>query len=300
MSQDHLTTQSHMISSNRNNIIFITQILVYYAFVYIIGLIVYYRLTVLNIPIDTIAPKGSILNSFYILGTVLLGTGILLIFIRFKKFPILKLLELFVLLTSLMTLINLYLGFIESVSISIALILIKEYLKSSIYTNLILSVILGFIGGYFAYSLDILPIIVLIILLSLYDYIAVFKTGHMVTIAKEVVSKNLAFTYEFKSFKKDDKNIKKINSTNNLSNTEPTGVRNKFNLGTGDYALPVIPVILFTTKNVVFGIMSFLIVFISLAITIIYLINYNKKALPALPLQGIVITILYIIYITLL
>src|SRR3989338_2674036 len=70
-------------------------------------------------------------------------------------------------------------------------------------------------GALIGVSLGIFPVLLFIVLLSVYDYIAVFKTKHMVTLAKGVTKKNLSFTYAL-----------------------PTK-EHQFELGTGDMVIPL-------------------------------------------------------------
>ena len=71
-------------------------------------------------------------------------------------------------------------------------------------------------GALIGVSLGVWPVIVLLVLLSIYDFIAVFKTKHMVKLAKSVTSKNLSFTYAL-----------------------PTP-KHQFELGTGDLVMPLV------------------------------------------------------------
>src|SRR3989338_4603794 len=71
-------------------------------------------------------------------------------------------------------------------------------------------------GALLGVSLGVVPVIVFVILLSAYDFIAVFKTKHMVTLAKAMTKKNLAFTIAL-----------------------PTK-EHKFELGTGDLVVPLV------------------------------------------------------------
>ena len=110
----------------------------------------------------------------------------------------------------------------------------------------------------------------LLVLLSVYDYVAVFKTKHMVTLAKSVTKKNLSFTYAL-----------------------PTK-EHQFELGTGDLVMPLVfaTSVLASTKPLYpfpqYLVPPTLILLASLTgliLTISYLSKRIGKALPALPPQ---------------
>ena len=125
-------------------------------------------------------------------------------------------------------------------------------------------------GALIGVSLGVLPVIVLLILLAAYDFNAVFKTKHMVSLAKNVTSKNLSFTYAL-----------------------PTP-EHQFELGTGDLVMPlvfassVLAVSQQTFSFPFYFVPSLVILFasyIGLAITLDYVSRKPGTALPALPPQ---------------
>lgn len=73
--------------------------------------------------------------------------------------------------------------------------------------------VFGFTFGFFAAMLFLL-------ILAVYDYISVYKTKHMVTMANEIVKRNMAFT---------------ISARQKL----PSGKESRLDLGTGDLSLPI-------------------------------------------------------------
>ena len=289
----------------QKKIVLFFQILIYYLSVYIIAIFTYKKLTMLNIVVETIAPKDSILNSLYIFGSILVFTIFLLILIKlFKKIPFFKIIELFFVFITLIVLFNLFLNIYISLGITVFIIILKEIIKNKLFNNLIITLMIGFIGGYIAYSLSILPIVVLLVLIGIYDYIAVFKTKHMVILAKHVVTKNSAMLYNLTldgSFSKEyDKKL-----LNDLDNKTKVNVKSKFNemkLGTGDIALPLIALTKFTFLNIYFGIICLIGLILVLTYTLTFLLNNKKhiKALPAMPLQSIFILFLYFVYLLIL
>src|SRR3989344_4577366 len=135
-------------------------------------------------------------------------------------------------------------------------------------------------GALIGASLGVLPILVFLILLSIYDFIAVFKTKHMVKLAKGITEKNLAFTFAL-----------------------PTK-EHQFELGTGDIVIPLtFAVGLLAEAKGAFAYPYYLIPSIAvlaaslagLLITLDYASRHKGVPLPALPLQAVMMVIVFII-----
>lgn len=132
-------------------------------------------------------------------------------------------------------------------------------------------------GSLIGVSLGILPMAVFLALLAAYDFIAVFKTKHMVTLAKSITKKNLSFTYAM-----------------------PTP-EHTFELGTGDMVVPLafsVSVLAAYAPLYAFPLNlapSLLILAAALAgqlATIEYSSRHVGTALPALPPQAIAMLVM--------
>jgi len=89
------------------------------------------------------------------------------------------------------------------------------------------------VGAIFGFSLGFLPAAIFTILLSIYDYIAVFKTRHMVEMARELSTRQLSFAVtarEAPARKQDEK----IEVYAERANREG----DRLDLGTGDLSVP--------------------------------------------------------------
>jgi presenilin-like A22 family membrane protease len=75
-------------------------------------------------------------------------------------------------------------------------------------------------GAVLGFSLNFFTSMLFFFIMAVYDYIAVFRTKHMVSMAKEIMSTNMSFT---------------ITAKEKL----PSGKETRLDLGTGDLALPV-------------------------------------------------------------
>ncbi|MEM0359966.1 MAG: presenilin family intramembrane aspartyl protease [Candidatus Diapherotrites archaeon] len=129
-------------------------------------------------------------------------------------------------------------------------------------------------GALIGVSLGVLPVIIFIVSLSVYDIFAVFVTKHMVKMAKAIVSENLAFTF-----------------------TIPTKER-EFQLGTGDLVIPLVfGIAVFSTTAsklenlpLFFAIIPVLLVLFASILGLVgtlHICAERKIALPALPLQSV-------------
>ncbi len=222
-------------------------------------------------------------NSFGLFGYILGGTLFMLILIKLLKnrilFWALKAIEsLAVFGTSLLVFSVFYDSYLV-VFLAIALVIARNVFYKNLALRNVSSVIAtAGAGSLIGVSLGVFPIIVFLIGLSIYDYIAVFKTKHMVTLAKSVTQKNLSFTYAI-----------------------PTK-EHTFELGTGDLVMPLAfasSVLSATKPGYIFPyyfIPSAIILLASLAglvLTLGYLSKRIGNALPALPPQAMLMLIAF-------
>jgi len=89
------------------------------------------------------------------------------------------------------------------------------------------------VGAIFGFSLGFLPAVLFTILLSIYDYIAVFKTRHMVEMARELSTRQLSFAVTAKEVpaRKQDEKIEVYVERANKEG-------DRLDLGTGDLSVP--------------------------------------------------------------
>jgi len=89
------------------------------------------------------------------------------------------------------------------------------------------------VGAIFGFSLGFLPAVIFTILLSIYDYIAVFKTRHMVEMARELSTRQLSFAVTAKEVpaRKQDEKIEVYVERANKEG-------DRLDLGTGDLSVP--------------------------------------------------------------
>ncbi|MBS3061845.1 MAG: hypothetical protein J4215_04665 [Candidatus Diapherotrites archaeon] len=144
--------------------------------------------------------------------------------------------------------------------------------------NIITLFLAAGIGVFIGTGIGTIPIIAFLVAMSVYDYIAVFKTKHMMTLAKAVTEKNLSFTFGM-----------------------PTP-EHQFELGTGDLVIPLAFAVSVLNEYVVqlgsphywiAPLVILLFSFIGLVITLWQSSQKIGHALPALPLQSVLMILAY-------
>ncbi len=162
---------------------------------------------------------------------------------------------------------TLFMGFIkQSQAFMIALVLAAaltgiRHKKRNLWTqNTAITLSAIGIGSQLGASLGIWPILILISLLAVYDVVAVFKTKHMVTMAKEIIKQKLAFTLAI-----------------------PTQDR-VFQIGGGDLIMPIIlEVSILRYGGIVPAIAAMIGGLIGVTGLVIYLNKKPGRPMPALP-----------------
>jgi presenilin-like A22 family membrane protease len=220
-------------------------------------------------------------NSLLLIVYILAGTGLMILAIKYWKFLIRIIEAVAICFASFVTFVFLIPLEIFYVPVGLILAIVltawKMLRPSVLSQNLSLIFSVTGAGAIIGASLGILPSLILIILISVYDFIAVFVTKHMVYIAKEIVKTptafTLAFPYKFKKpvqFVAEGKKFKKKFHV--------------FQLGGGDLAIPL----MFSVS--VLSSFSFFQAFLSAigsAAALGLLIYFSSKtpgrALPALP-----------------
>ena len=201
--------------------------------------------------------------SFFI--TLLIATGFILLAIKF--FPkFLKILELMAIFLGSEIFFEILLLGVPNAGIpAVILALLIVYLRL-VYPNSIASqnlamvtALLG-IGPLLGSSLGIIPAWILMGALAIYDYISVFKTKHMVYMAKSIIKQNLALVAAI-----------------------PTKGR-VFHIGGGDLVMPIVlSVSIYGSEGLGPAVISLVFGLIGLFVVLYYLMKKKKGAFPALP-----------------
>jgi presenilin-like A22 family membrane protease len=266
---------------------FILYFIIIFIFVQIIGLFVsnYYIQNNLVTGIVTNNPN-DIINVIFIVSYMLAFTIFLLVFKKiFKKTKLLLILEAIVFFSSLSVVFFIILPELAAYCLAIYLLIIKniisKYNKTSIwYNNFILALSLAGAGSILGLSFGIIPVMVLITILAIYDLIAVFYTKHMINLANLFIEKKVNFIFEI-----------------------PTKER-LFRLGGGDIAIPLLVSsslfnILIIKYSLFISLIPIILIWIASIIGLIwtfYILSTKKvKALPALPPQVCLMLVILVI-----
>lgn len=127
-----------------------------------------------------------------------------------------------------------------------------------------LAVIFATVGVSVTFGISFAPqvIILFLVVVSIYDYLAVFVTKHMVELANFVIKKNLAFTITVKEMME--------------------GKEKRVDLGSGDFIMPL----MFEVSLIPFSFNAVLVVFLGAMITcaiFMYMVWHKRFILPAIP-----------------
>lgn len=166
-------------------------IMVIFIAVQLLGLLVAWQLIQQQIalPWDPNAPE----NSFILFGYILLGTALMLGLIRFYKGALVfRLLEALVIFIAGDTVFGLFLNEPAGIIAGAALVAGK-WLQPRL-RNIVAGITSAGVGALLGVSLSIVPVLILMGLLAVYDVVAVFLTRHMITLAKEISKRELAFS----------------------------------------------------------------------------------------------------------
>ena len=240
---------------------------------YLLGLLLFVQLLGLYLgsKLIRVMPQSQVASGaefgVFIFAYILFATGVMLLIIKYWK-NVLRGMELFSVLFSTFIFFSVFLfelvpaGLEDVLGVLLALIVTasRVFWKTFLTQNVAMLLSIIGVGAMIGASLGFLPALILLGLLTIYDVIAVFKTKHMVTMAKEIIKQKLAFTMAI-----------------------PTK-NHTFQLGGGDLAMPLVFSVavlrefgMATALATVGGSMLFLVIFFA------WLSKKPGKAYPALP-----------------
>jgi presenilin-like A22 family membrane protease len=220
-------------------------------------------------------------NSFILIIYILVGTGIIIFAIKYWKSLIRIIEAIAVFSSSTITFISLIPVEIFYVPIGVLLALAlttwKMLRPTVLNQNLSLIFAVAGAGAVIGASLGILPSLVFILLLSIYDFVAVFVTKHMVYMAKEITKTptafTLAFPYKFKKPIQFAAGKRKIRKKFHV-----------FQLGGGDIAIPLMfSVSILSSFSLAQALVSVTGSAVALGLLIYFSAKKPGRALPALP-----------------
>lgn len=224
--------------------------------------------------LHVVAEPGAPASVLYLFFYVLLGALAMYLLVKFYKGDLLFILIEFAVVSFASSIV--FYSFLKpllalteiSIIISIVLGLALAFLKAALpgLRNIAAVLATAGAGAVFGFSLTFYAAIIFLILLSIYDYIAVFKTRHMVEIAESLSRRQTSFMISSKQ------------------KTEAGEIR--FELGTGDMLLPIILGVSGFQINPIYSAIVLVASVFSLFVLFI-LLTRKKAVLPALPVIAI-------------
>jgi presenilin-like A22 family membrane protease len=238
-----------------------------------LGLAVGFRLHGIEEVRKAIEAQPISLSRFLI--TFFIGTAILLLLLRFvKKKAIFQGLFYFLLFFGCLVFFDAFLPFFLTVLASVVVVALRFCLPSVLTQNLAIIFSIAGISAYLGLSLTVIQVIILLLVLSIYDVIAVYKTKHMVEMFKTLAQSGAVFSLvvpdKIRDFSVGVKDVK-------------PGSHFLF-LGTGDLAFPIIFSISALKVGLISSVFIILGAFFGLGLINLYFhISKRKMPVAALP-----------------
>ena len=250
---------------------------------HLIGLFIvnHYLPSTTDLPLRIEKPQFAEETSYIpIFITIIFATLLALVLIRLKAVKVWKFWFLLSVFMTLTVAFNAFIPEVFAITLAVIFALLKIFKPNVYIHNLTELFIYGGLAAIFVPVLNVFSAIVLLILISIYDFIAVWHTKHMVSMAKFQSSTNIfaGLLVPYSENKIISKSYKKVP----LSNKESKVKISEAMLGGGDIGFPLLfsGVILKT-----YGLHQALIVSFcsALALLVLFIIAEKKKFYPAMP-----------------
>lgn len=220
------------------------------------------------------APSAA-LSVPYILAVVCLGTLLLIMTLKIVKNPaIFQALFTFAMLSGAWFLADIYFSPELALLAGSAVVLLRFVWKSVLTANLSLIAGIAGIAASVAAGLSPNSVIILLAVLSFYDIVAVYGTGHMVTMFRGLTSRGIVLAFTLIPLR--------FSTITARSNNEVSGPG--MFLGTGDVALPVMLAAAAVRSDVVPAVASVAGAAVGFALMyMLFLAQPKRSPMPALP-----------------
>ena len=237
--------------------------------------------------------KNQSISFIYISIAILIGTALVLLLARFNKPFIWKF---WFFITVWLTLSIAFAAFINSIAaaiLALVISLLKLYKPNIIIQNLSEIFIYGGLAAIFVPIINLFAAFMLLIVISIYDFIAVFKTKHMVRLAK-FQSKSKVFAGLLIPYERDKISVKAVPKPEIRNAPKTTPKSSVAVLGGGDIGFTLIfaGVVMkdsMLKEAILAGFLKTLIIpiFVSIALLILLLKGQQNKFYPAMPILSI-------------
>ena len=219
----------------------------------------------------------------------LIATLFIIWLVYFTKSPKKKFFKTFLILAVFigsLCFFNLWLDSLIALLLTCLLTFLWVKKKNPLFHNLFLIIVLVGVGSRLGLNLEPETIIVLLALFSLYDYIAVYRTKHMVKIAGEMLKSKTVLGFIIPQKISDFR-----------TNLKETKIKGRFLvLGSGDIIFPLIMSSSLVSRGVLEAVIVGIFGLIGLSASFFLLVSQKKrKPIPALPPIALFLIIGYII-----
>src|SRR3989344_2398302 len=230
----------------------------------------------------------------YILVAILLGTAILLLIARTKKTILWKIMFFVSVFTTLSVAFSAFISPVISGVLALALSIWKLFRPNIFVQNISEIFIYGGLAAIFVPMLNLFAAFMLLVAISIYDYIAVYRTKHMVKLAQfqseSKVFAGLIIPYDRNKLSAG----KQIKSTNARPMQQPSSKKSVAILGGGDIGFTlifagVVMKDLMLQETVIVGFLKTMIipVVVSLALLFLLIKGQKDKFYPAMPILSL-------------
>lgn len=237
-----------------------------------------------SLPYDIERPPVEQKSSFvFIISAVLIGTVLVLLLIKFKKTLLWKIWFFLAVVLCLSIAFSAFINHSIALLLSLVLAGYKIFKHNVIIHNLTEIFVYGGLAAIFVPIMNLFAVVILLILISVYDFFAVFKIKHMVTMAKfQTSSKVFAGLFIPYKGEKEKNGVKEGIKVKKITKTAI--------LGGGDIGFPllfagVVMKGLMLESSITVGFLKTLIIpiFVSIALLLLFLKGRKDKFYPAMP-----------------
>lgn len=230
---------------------------------------------ILAIPIVSQQIQAQQISWLQIIITILIGALILLVVLKFIKHRApYKIFFGFLFFLGTFYTLNIWLPFIFALILTIAIFIIQRQWPIIIFHNLIIVLTIVWAAVYLGLVITPWQMVLVLLVLSIYDIIAVWKTKHMIRMFKGLAERGVVFAVIIPT--------KIHNLFKPVPEVKPTG--EFLFMGTGDFALPMIFAISALSKSIWSAILIICGALLGIIfIHFVFLIKKERKPLPALP-----------------
>ncbi len=234
------------------------------------------------------------MNSLFLLLYILFVTGLMLLIIKYKKKILIAIEAAAIFFASdivfeLLLPIGIPIPNVGPIAIGpfLALGLTYFHMRNPTYfsQNLALVFAVSGAGAVLGASLGLVPVLIFMLALGIYDFISVFYTKHMVKMAEAITERPRAFTAAFPS--DIETYTQSMDEKESQKKKEPEDVEGEnghtFQLGGGDLAIPLMFSVSVLRIGIINAVAAAIGSFIALLLLFYFMLRKPGMALPALP-----------------